>query len=147
MTKQLFAPSLRAVTAGESRPHVEALRASLRKHAGDLPSADHERIISGFMQDGLARDGGPVYASAADDYQPMRRQVLSPVQAMRRTELHPLLKQVGAQCRRAGFDIDFNSDKPLSVFEIDKAFKAAGIVDLETRFRIKCQLAELRLID
>jgi hypothetical protein len=71
--------------------------------------------------------------------------ILSPMQAMRRTELHPLLKHVQAQLRRVGFNLDLSDSRPLNIVEIDRAFRAANL-DFETRYWIKGELSKASLI-
>jgi hypothetical protein len=61
---------------------------------------------------------------------------ISPMQAMRKTELHPMLKHIEGQCRRHGFPIDFASSEPIDTFALDRALKASD-ADTETRIGIK----------
>jgi hypothetical protein len=137
MTNQLFAPSLKATIAGESRPHIEAVRQSLRRHVGHLSAADHDRIVNGLMQDGLARDAGHVYAGA---------ETLSPLQAARDPRRHPILVQLKRELRRFDYELDLNDSSKLDVPALDRALRASG-ASLSDRIEIKTQLAQCGLID
>jgi hypothetical protein len=117
---------------------------ALLRHAPTISADQHKTILDGFARDGLI-NGGEVVRAAASDTNKGERKLLSPMQAMRRTELHPMIKHAAAQLRRAGYDFPFDSDRPLSLTEIDKAFKASGL-DTETRIWIKSQLAAANLL-
>ena len=148
MTKTLFSTSLKATTGGESRPHIQAVRESLRRHASHLTSSDHEKVVAGLLTDGLARDGGPVYASAAaDDHHPQRRhQLMSPVQAARDERLHPMLPYCQRVLARCGYSLDLSSGEIVRLYDIDQALKKSDL-DVEGRMAIKSQLHLCGLLD
>jgi hypothetical protein len=121
-------------------PHADAIRQSLKKSIPHLPTA-HAAIVSGLVADGLVRDGdgGEIHARDAGK----ARRVLTVLQASADKANLPILKQLCATALRYGYEMPF--DKPLSLTEIDRAFRANG-ADVEARIAWKQTAHRLGLL-
>jgi hypothetical protein len=126
------------------RADFDSVHASLVKSG--LTSTQVYQAMKQLVADSLLTNGDAVHAVADNKGEST---LLSPMQAMRKCEadpaLKPLMRQVSAQCRRAGYEIPWDQTKPLSILEIDKAFRESGI-DSEQRLWIKTNLAHLGLL-
>jgi hypothetical protein len=77
-------------------------------------------------------------------------QPISPLKAAEDSRNLPLLREAAGHCRQLGYKLDLNSDKPVDLWELDRAFAAAAEKRsdraIHERVRCKSALAQLRLI-
>jgi hypothetical protein len=131
-----------------SLPHVKDILGNLRKHAGNLDSEIHHKIIRGLVADGFARDGdGAAIDSVLHARQAASRGKLMPLRsALQAAEESPQnaarVRQLRARAKRMNFDMPLT--RPLSLYEIDAAFSGQDRIETAAW---KTTAAQLRIID
>jgi hypothetical protein len=117
---------------------------SLLRHGRDLTAEQHRRILDGLEAEGIISGQGGVVRAASTGH----RHLLSPLRcaaAAKDEDTRRLLGSVQRRCKRAGFDLDYQSDAVISPVALDSALRASGL-DPEERIALKSSLAHLGMI-
>jgi hypothetical protein len=144
---QLFLISNKDSQMSINRPHIDLVRASLKRHAKYLQDSIHDEIARGLVTDGLASDGGGVslHAVAASGHAGHGHpRVLTAIEA---SSVDPqraaAVRTVVSEASRLGFS-NWDLGKPLDMHAFSNAVKDAPVLQ---RMRIKEKMYRLGLCE